>query len=247
MKKIFLLMFMCMFLCSFVNATTIFFGGDYMIAQEQDTCFNIPLTCDNCTYMNITIAYPNGTVVIENQVMSSIGGYVYNYTFCNTSTLGDYWIFSHYDEDGSYIYTDGNFFRVTPTGFNITFGGSVLYIGILFILLFLFIISLIGIFKVEHYIGKFALYWTTHLLFVIWTFSVWKITDGFLYGFIGLAGIFKILFWVSITAMFPMVLLSLAWIFYIHTVNDDMKKMMERGMDEDEAYARAKEKRRRKK
>jgi len=62
-----------------------------------------------------------------------------------------------------------------------------------------------------------------------------------------LAGVWKVMFYVSITAVFPMILLSIAWMFYIHTMNDDIKKMMDRGMDEDEAYSRSKSNRRNRK
>ena len=117
----------------------------------------------------------------------------------------------------------------------------------MWMLMILFSISLFGVFKVENPSGKLACYWVAHLFFVIGTFSVWQYNMGYTIAYSGLAGIFKVLFYVSITAVFPMILLSIAWMFYIHTMNDTIKGFMDRGMDEDEAYSRAKSNRRNRK
>jgi hypothetical protein len=111
-------------------------------------------------------------------------------------------------------------------------------------LMALFILSLVGLFAFENPAGKLALYWFAHIIFVVGSFSVWQFNQGYALSYMVTAGVFKVLFYVSIIAMFPMILLSLAWIFYIHTMNDDIKKMMNRGMDEGEAIDRARRKRR---
>jgi hypothetical protein len=117
--------------------------------------------------------------------------------------------------------------------------------GVLFLLLTFLIISVIGIFQVENYMGKFALYWVSHLLIVVWTFSVWQITNGFLIGFVGLAGIFKVLFYVLTIAIFPMIILSIAWIVYIHLFNEHFQKLVDKGEDPETAFTITKKKRRR--
>lgn len=237
-KKIYLLL-MCVILCScMVSASTINIG-DYPITIEQDTCWEIPFTCDNCTYVNVTVAYPNGSIILDNQEMTSNGGFYYNHTFCNTSTLGKYFMAFHYDDDAVYSYTDLEWFRVTPNGVIATEGNAILYIGGLGLLFILLLTSIIGCIKIDHYIGKFACYWTSHLLFVILMFSAWQLLEGFLVGYIGLAMIFRVLFFVSISAMFPMVILSIAWIVYMHTVTEEISDMMDRGMTSEEAWSRS--------
>ena len=114
-------------------------------------------------------------------------------------------------------------------------------------LMILFGLSLFGVFKVENPSGRLACYWMTHLLFVIGTFAEWQFLHGYALSSIANEGIFKVLFYVSITAVFPMILLSIAWMFYIHTMNDTIKGFMDRGMDEDEAYSRSKSNRRNRK
>jgi len=119
------------------------------------------------------------------------------------------------------------------TAHSLKFNSAMLFIMILWLC------SLFGIFYVDDYKGKFALYWICHVLFVVETFCMWQFNAGYTTTFMGMVGIWKILFYVSTIAMFPMVLLSIAWIFYIHTMNDTIKGFMDRGMDENVAIRRA--------
>lgn len=222
----------------FINAETINIG-DYPITIEQDECWNIPYACDNCSFVNITISYPNGTIIYDNMEMSSVGGFYYNYSFCNTSVLGKYFVVFHYDEDGSYLGSDMNWFRVTPNGEILSSGVACLYLGFIGILLIFLIISIIGIFKAEHYIGKFTLYWVSHLLFIAISFIGWNVTSNFLLTYSFVTGMFKIMFYFSLIATFPMVLLSLVWVFWIHMMTEEIRSMMDKGMNSEEAWDRA--------
>jgi len=140
MKKILLFLILGIFLINLVSASSIFIDFDLM-EQEQNTCFNIPAICDNCTYMDITILYSDGTPLIEDQSMQNVSSsYYYNYTFCDTDTLGTYMIINHYEEDGAYPYTDTNFFKVTPTGYAQTIPQSINSLGYLILMIFLTII-----------------------------------------------------------------------------------------------------------
>lgn len=135
------------------------------------------------------------------------------------------------------------FFYANNYGETLTQEENAMFYGGVFILVIFLTTSLIFLFKTENYIGKFAFYWVSHIMFILINFSVWQFNEGYTLAFTGVASVFKILFYFSMIASFPMIILSLAWIFYIHTVNEEMKKFMTRGMDEDEALKRAKEKR----
>lgn len=135
-------------------------------------------------------------------------------------------------------------FYVNGFGEGINEGTSLNFNYAMIFLLALFILVVVGIFTIEHYIAKFALYWIAHILFVVGTFSVWQFNIGYGMAYMGLAGIFKVLFYVGIIAVLPMMIMSMVWIFYIHTVNEDMKRWMEKGMPEVEAQRRAKNRRR---
>lgn len=135
-------------------------------------------------------------------------------------------------------YTTG-FFEATESGVEMDEGRSISAIGLLTLLVFLLFISLYSLFSVESYIGKFVLYWVSHVLMIIISFAGWQIgVEGLLEG-VGLIGVFRIMFYVLTVAVFPMVLLSIAWIFYIHTMNDDVRKMVDKGMPVEEAFKKS--------
>jgi len=121
---------------------------------KQNTCIEIPQVCGSCSYVNLTIYYPNKSRAITNDGMTSIGGSSWNYEFCNTSNLGKYYISGGGDVEGSLTGFDNYYFEVTPSGFN---WGTGFYI-ILFILSFGII--LLG-YKIEDewivMLGSFAL------------------------------------------------------------------------------------------
>lgn len=117
-----------------------------------------------------------------------------------------------------------------------TFNMSMIFLMVLFVL------AMIGIFSIDNYIGKFSLYWVAHLLFIVGTFSVWQFNQGYAISFFGLAGIWKILFYVATISAFPMIILSLAWIFYIHTFNEHFQKVIDNGGNSEDAFRLAKRK-----
>lgn len=140
------------FLISCISAYSVALDFDMMI-QEQNTCFNIPMSCDNCTYMNITILFQNGTLIIENQAMTNLSSeYYYNYTFCNTTILGDYMIITHYDEDGIYPYSETNFFQVTTNGNPLPSGAVIIFFNLLFIIIISGLLYLL-LYTIFHFIA----------------------------------------------------------------------------------------------
>lgn len=159
----------------------------------------------------------------------------------NFSTAGDY---CHLIECNTSIQTGAieRCFVVTEGGVEITEARSNLTIGLLFVLIFLLFISLYAVFNVENYIGKFALYWVSHLLLILITFVAWQVGVEGLLGAMALTGIFRILFWVSIVAVLPMVFLSIAWIVYIHTFNEHFQKLLDKGHDTESAFSIANKK-----
>lgn len=109
MKKIILFM-MCIALISLASAGLI---GPFK--QGQD--INLPQTCDDCTYNNITsILYPNSSIAISNVQMAKDGTF-FSYTLNGgyTNILGTYIINGVGDLNG--VATVWAYdFDVTPTG-----------------------------------------------------------------------------------------------------------------------------------
>lgn len=81
---------------------------------KQYDCITLPQTC-NCTYSNITtIMYPNKDFTILNVPMTKHGTY-FNYTYCNTSVIGQYIVNGVGDINGQ-MSPFNYWFEVTTTG-----------------------------------------------------------------------------------------------------------------------------------
>lgn len=159
----------------------------------------------------------------------------------NFSNLGE---FSFYIQCQAQdvICADAGSFEVTPTGYELTTPRIVLNTTLLFVLVLFFLISLFLMFHIEHYIAKFTLYWVSHLLLILITFIGWQYgVDGVLIG-TAVTGIFRWLFLIITIAVFPMVILSITWIVYIHLFNEHFEKLLDKGEDPETAFALSKKK-----
>lgn len=125
----------------------------------------------------------------------------------------------------------------TEGGLNIDEGRATIIIGLLGILVLLLFISLFALFNIDGYMGKFILYWVSHVLAILITFSAWQIGIDGLLSSMALTGIFHIMFLVLTIAVLPMMILSVAWIVYIHTYNEHFQKLIDKGEDTETAFA----------
>jgi len=141
-KKLILLVMLGIFLISLASAAESQLNS--LGTYQQYECLQLRQTCGSCTYVNFTkVSYPNGTVALDEVAAEQVG-VSWNYTFCNTSALGTYFVEGFGDIDGTdtiFVYD----FKVTKTGFD--FGESVLPIAILFASLILAVIFMIFGFK----------------------------------------------------------------------------------------------------
>lgn len=129
MKKIVILLCFLVILISITSAS--------LPPVKQNDCANIK-TILNASAVNIsTISYPNGSIALTNVAMQKTGQ-TFNYSFCNTSTLGIY-VYDYFDIEGNVYVND---FKVTKTGIELSSQETNLYILLTIILLILFGISL---------------------------------------------------------------------------------------------------------
>ena len=231
-KKLFSILILGIFCLGFITAL-IEIG-----VVKQDDCIELYQSCPTCTYSDVrAIKYPNGTIDNSMDWEMAKDNSDYTYEFCLTNTTGEYFYTVYGNKGGlGYESTEEGTFEVTPTGFlpNITRG--IMNIGLLSFLVLFFIFSLIGLFKVENYKGKFALYWVCHILIVAITFIAWHMAKENLMTENATAGIFKVFFYVSTIAVFPMLILSIVWIVYIHLFNEHFQKLIDKGEDPETAF-----------
>lgn len=84
---------------------------------QQLSCVNLIQTCGNCTAMNLSVVNPRSEVVIPTNTVMTKTGTLYNYTFCNTSVLGQY-IYNTVGNPDGIMTTQPVNFVVTTTGKN---------------------------------------------------------------------------------------------------------------------------------
>ena len=204
-KNIFVFLLLGTILISLVSAST-------LGTIKQGDCIDLYQSCSDCTYVNLTtIKYPNATIDVMNVAMTK-SNTDYNYTFCFTNNTGEYFYTTKGDK-GGVVSLEAISFEVTPTGFLPNIARGIMGIGLLFLLILFFIFSLVGLFKIEDYKSKFALYWVCHVLIVGITFIAWNMAIENLMNENAIAGIFKVLFYFSIFSVLTMIILSGAWIF----------------------------------
>ena len=106
---------------------------------RQGECVNLVQSCSSCTTNVIsTVLYPNSSVAVSTLTMSTTDSIYYNYTFCNTTTLGQYIVNGYGDVDGidtNWVYD----FWVTPNGTITSSSQGLLSIGVLFSIVLLMI------------------------------------------------------------------------------------------------------------
>lgn len=223
----------------FVCADTLYLS-ELGLPIPQGECFNIPLSCDNCTYMNITIAYPNGTIAVTNQAMDSISPYSYNYTFCDTNTLGNYMLITNYDDDGVYLSSETNFLQVTPNGESATEGKAVFYIGLLLVLVIFLVGAVVIFMESENLLARVGMIGLGYLLLITITFLAWNMSADFLTSSPFMIAMFRILFFLLIIGAFPLVIGGFVWYFIMLFKVKEIEKLMTKGFSLGEAERRIK-------
>lgn len=116
-------------ICISLPLTSAFLG-----VFKQNDCVNIvvPLNATTVILTNVNTPSPNSTIIISNKTMTS-GVNLFNYTFCNTSTLGTY-TYGYCDNNGNCY---GNDFLINGSGQDVT-QSQVILIIIGLVVLFIF-------------------------------------------------------------------------------------------------------------
>ena len=108
---------------------------------KSGDCVDIKTILNTTDVTISSLSYPNSTNALGITNMDK-SGLTFNYTFCDTSTIGTYY-YDYNDSEGNVYVND---FRV---GTDLTTGKAVVYIGFIIIILFLFILTFAGAMKVN--------------------------------------------------------------------------------------------------
>jgi len=111
-NRMLILLIIGIFLFNIVNA-----DGD-IGTVKQGNCIDLYNYCPTCTFVKWTsILYPNDTRTNGLDLTMTKSGFDYNYTFCDTSQLGEYSYTTCGDKAGDTNACEDITFEVTPSGF----------------------------------------------------------------------------------------------------------------------------------
>ena len=121
---------------------------DFIDPVKQGECVQLPQVCATCTYNNLSVVqYPNGTYALRGEYVMTKIGITYNYTWCDTNTIGTYQVDGHGDLSGADTGWGGYTFKVNGSGQEIPQSQIILLfagLGIIILVgIFFFILSMI--------------------------------------------------------------------------------------------------------
>jgi hypothetical protein len=152
-KGLFLIMLLCLFLTS-VNAQDTF-------ARDQDIDFKYYcFDCVPATTCNVTVLYPNYSLMVDNVPLASQGSY-HNYTISSSlnNVNGKHTVFGACDNSGTMVEIDQDFY-VTESGYTLTTGQALLYIAWIMFVSVLFYVLLMSVFvSPKQPQGEFSINW----------------------------------------------------------------------------------------
>ncbi len=241
MKKILLILLLGLVLISFASATIQTLG-----TFQQGDCIGLIQTCGNCTYNNISTIITeaeNPTVYLINNTMSKQDTY-YNYTFCNTTSIGKYIVNGFGDLDGEKTIWNYDF-EITPSGFESTSAQSILYVIVLLISCLVLALCAYGAVKIpfqnarndenkvisiSHFKYLKVMFAFFSYLILLWILNLMiLITNNFLTSTVAFA-FFKMIYTILLFCFYPILMLTLA-IFVVNILHDKkIRKMLKRGI-----------------
>ena len=161
MKKIIFSLMFGIFLISLVSAEESNLG-----TFKLNECVELYQQCDNCTYVNLTsVKLPNSTNINIGLNMTK-NGEDYTYTFCNTTSTGNYQYNVCGDKNGINK-CEVIEFSVTPSGNSIDSGQSISLFGSLILIIIVGLILLFVAVKSKGVVAKISFYTFSTLAFVM--------------------------------------------------------------------------------
>lgn len=89
MRKIFFILMLVLLSCLVIAESDLYYKKGEKVDIKLP-CINNGSMCSGSATCNITVNYPNGTNLINNQLMTNAGAY-HNYTLTSSTVLGEYY------------------------------------------------------------------------------------------------------------------------------------------------------------
>jgi hypothetical protein len=228
------------FLISIVSATV-----ESLPVQKKAGTVNLIQSCAGSTYSNITkVLYPNSSFSLRGEYGMTKSGNDYNYSFNDTQTLGRYLVYGHCDQAGTDTYWAYDF-TVTYMGDSLDTSKSIMYIGLLALMVSFFILVVYFIEKIPSSTNRNEegeivslsglKYLGSALVFIDWMIliGIFYISSSLAFAYLGEVLFAKVLFMIysicfRITPL--IVILWFVWIFVSIFQDQKMRKLIEKGL-----------------
>jgi len=199
------------------------------LAFEKDTdiilrvpCINDGAPCSGSATCNITVVYPNGSIMVNNQLMTNNGAY-HSYSLPDNSTTSwELFRAPVYCIDGSENGDNTITFYITENGKEPPEGITVIFFGIIFIIIIAGMLGLL-LYTIFHFINvdldawdliyNFSAYFS---LFVVYILALEYLGNAFINSFL----LFLIEVGAVTTILIPLIGFVVSFI-KIHTVKED--------------------------
>jgi len=205
--------------------------------KEVNQNLSFSITSNNATGCNITTLEQKELTNL-NYIMTKSGQ-----TFSATIDQGNFTetgnaCFNLECFDGASRTTGDECFSITPNGEIASIGSAIFYIGLLIVLV-IFLVGCVTIFmETDNLLAKVGTFGMGYLILMAIMFISWNMAGDFLTSSTFLVSMFRILFFVMIIGIFPLLLGSFTWYFIMLFKIKEIERLMSKGFSEDEARRR---------
>jgi hypothetical protein len=235
------LILMAVFLLPLINSQQNFIVNSPIDIKLQ--CIINGSYCSLSSICNVTILYPNNTILANNKLMTNQYSF-HNYTITDSSIIGNY-LCSASCCDGSRCMSDVNVcdFTISKTGNEITTPQGIIYFVGLILSIIFFILSLyfsiaipfknkrnddgiISINKLKYL--KLFMMMTTYVLLLLISAIAYNLTYNYLF-LDGVSKIFEWIYWILLSALYPAIVLIFVGIIIFYAEDKILSKKLKRG------------------
>lgn len=236
MKKIILLL-VAVLLISLVGAT----DASYIFKQYDDVNLKVSCydennsLCDSSALCNVTILYPNNSVLIDGGEMTYTANY-FNYTLQRNETAytGEYSCIVNCD--GSYKGFSTFNFLITPTGELMDTSDSIIYVGVIVLLLIFFGLCIFAFIISDNPTPKYASAGMAYLLLVAISYISYVTSKNILSTTVFISRFFYWVFLILMIGFFPLGIFSFVYYVWLLINIKEIQDMIKHGVPEDRIY-----------
>jgi len=194
--------------------------------------------------MNLTISYPNGTPMIDNQLATPMGNGIFNYT--TTFPINGIYKPVLVCVDGVLSYSDDSgFYEINTNGYELRTSNSIVYTLLLIVGIFIFILLLYGSIAIPwknpqneegQVIGvnelkylKLVMIVFAYLVFLFLMGMITSISKNFLL-FDNGSRLFEMIYWILLRLLWPLIVVVLVIWFIQWATGKKLAKQLKRGL-----------------